>query len=167
MSTNIFVKNVTPLSAWKGFAEFCGRETSSRVWQYNTLCNVTPLHGKHLAMQLFVISLDHTMHIESCKYKMFCIRCAKMQDVELWIILSKKYYINIRPIFKHYTATSILIYVHGYKSGPGSVVGIATAYGLNGRGIESPWGWDFPHLSRPALRPTQPPVKWIPSLSRG
>jgi hypothetical protein len=56
---------------------------------------------------------------------------------------------------------------HVHSSGPGSVVGIATAYGLDGQGIESRWEWDFPHLSRPALRSTQPPVKWVPGLSRG
>ena len=50
--------------------------------------------------------------------------------------------------------------------GPGSVVGIATAYGLDGPGIEPRWGRDFSHLSRPALRLTQPPVKWVPGLSR-
>ena len=38
--------------------------------------------------------------------------------------------------------------------GLGSVVGIATAYGLDGPGIESRWGRDFPHLSRLALRRT-------------
>jgi hypothetical protein len=28
-------------------------------------------------------------------------------------------------------------------------------------------GRDFPHLSTPALIPTQPPVQWEPGLSRG
>ena len=36
------------------------------------------------------------------------------------------------------------------KRGPGSVVSIATGYGLDSRGIESWWGRDFLHLSKPA-----------------
>jgi len=43
------------------------------------------------------------------------------------------------------------------ESGPGSVVGIATGYGLDGPGIEYRWRRDFSHLSRPALGPTHPP----------
>jgi hypothetical protein len=37
--------------------------------------------------------------------------------------------------------------------GRDSSVGIATGYGLEGLGIESRWGRDFPHLSRQALAP--------------
>jgi len=51
--------------------------------------------------------------------------------------------------------------------GLGSVISIATGCGLDGPEIESRWGRDFPHPSRPALGPTQPPVQWVPSLSRG
>jgi hypothetical protein len=51
--------------------------------------------------------------------------------------------------------------------GPDSSVSIATGYRLNGSGIESRWGWDFSHMSRPALGPTQPPVQWVLGISRG
>ena len=50
--------------------------------------------------------------------------------------------------------------------GPDNSV-IITGYGLEGMGIESRWGRYFPHLSRPTLGPTQPPVQWVSGLSRG
>jgi hypothetical protein len=51
--------------------------------------------------------------------------------------------------------------------GPSSVFGITTCYGLDGPRVESRWGRDISHLSRPALGPTQPPVQRVPGLSRG
>ena len=53
-----------------------------------------------------------------------------------------------------------------YVSGPGSSVGIVTDYGLEGPG-SNPGGDEVFRPSGLALRPTQPPVQWVPGLSRG
>ena len=49
--------------------------------------------------------------------------------------------------------------------GPGTSVGIATDYGLDGPGIEYRSGARFFRLSIPTLGPTLPPVQWVPGLS--
>jgi len=51
-------------------------------------------------------------------------------------------------------------------SGPGSSVGIATDYGLDGPGSNL-GGDEIFRPSRPTLGPTQPPVQRVPGLSRG
>ena len=49
--------------------------------------------------------------------------------------------------------------------GPGSSVGTATDYGLDGPG-SNPGGDEIFRPSRPALGPTQPPVQWVLGLYR-
>jgi hypothetical protein len=73
--------------------------------------------------------------------------------------LLKTFFLNNQP-------DALIIKIYSVIRGSDSVVGIATAYGLDSPGIESRWGRDFPHLSGPALKPTQPPVQWIPGISR-
>ena len=63
----------------------------------------------------------------------------------------------------------IYIYIHThiiFQVGPGGSVGTATDYGLDGPG-SNPGGDEIFRQSRPALGATQPPVKWVPDLSRG
>ena len=55
------------------------------------------------------------------------------------------------------TKAGILIFLEPF-SGPGSSVGIATNYGLDGPG-SNPGGDEIFRPSSPALRSTQPPVK--------
>jgi len=75
--------------------------------------------------------------------------------------------LEILLLYSRHHAVCDICGVATYTRGPGSVVGIATGYRLDGPGIESRWGRNFPHLSRPALWSTQPPVQWVPGLSRG
>jgi hypothetical protein len=57
--------------------------------------------------------------------------------------------------------------LHLARGGRDSSVGIATRYGLEGPGIESRLGRDFPHPSRLALGTTQPPIKRVPGIFPG
>ena len=64
---------------------------------------------------------------------------------------------------------SLLTWYQGLQyhtpSGPGWL-SVETRYGLDCPGIESRWGREYPHLSRPALRPTRPPIQWVPGIKR-
>jgi hypothetical protein len=53
------------------------------------------------------------------------------------------------------------------RVGLDTVVSKMTQYELDGPGIEPRWGRFFPHPSRPAVKPNQSPVHWVPGFFHG
>ena len=87
------------------------------------------------------------------------INCVSFIAMFTWGSLTLRAVVNVlSPKFNSYSYINIC--------GPGSSVGIATDYGLDGPG-SNPGGDEIFRPARPALGPAQPPVKWVPGLSWG
>jgi hypothetical protein len=78
---------------------------------------------------------------EGCSHTVQCCESLKYPNRLCWCCI-------LLYIFSVLHPSLILL-----TSAPTSVVGIATGCGLDGRGIGSRWGRDFPRLSRPDLGP--------------
>jgi len=87
----------------------------------------------------------------------FCVQVhIQVRTSDLRLILEYP----VIPFVNYFYLCTTLVY------GPGSSVGKATDYGLDGPG-SNPGGDEIFRPSRPALRPIQSPVQWVPGLSRG
>ena len=99
--------------------------------------------------------LVESSQLTSCNQTPVVQPVARHSFTELPLLIS---YIWI-PVIQPVARLTELFWATFYKvtqaaqCGPGSVVGIATGYRLDGPGIESRWGQDFPHLSRPLWGP--------------
>ena len=95
---------------------------------------------------IFVVILTHRTHIFS-QHSFTCDRCQDLHSD---------------------AAQTLVLFLWDYSkgSGPGSSVGIATGYKLDGP-ASNPGEDEIFRPSRPALGPTQPPVIWVTGLSRG
>ena len=113
----------------------------TKVWELMHACNWLPLGGSFLSWQILYYSVPRRLCDSS------------------WFITHGQ--VGQRPLSEVCVyVTCIYIYLYRvctYIYGPGSLVGIATDYGLDGPGIEPRWSEIF-RPSRPTPGTTQPPV---------
>jgi hypothetical protein len=126
------------------------------------------------------ILIFSTNFVYSCSsYEQWCRELGRGRQSVLWLNNTREerngygnrcnvswlYYILWRHVTPDETEAFLMVLTMDLSRN--SSVDIATRYGLDRPAIESRWGRDFPHSSRPSLWPTQHPVVGIGSSFRG
>ena len=102
----------------------------------------------------------HIAHISfASSWYLFCLSVIVLARLRYYYFIYDYYFIYFIIII----ITIIIIIIIG---GSGSSVGGATDYGLDGPG-SNPVGTRFSACPDRPCGPPQPPVKWVPGLSRG
>ena len=103
-------------------------------------CLVTKRSQQTQKSKLIVLNLVRRIQIRKCLYQSVIHNCLCEA--------------NSAPCYKE-------------GGGRGSSVGIATRDELDGPRVDPGERRDFLYPFRPTLGPTQPPIQWVPGLSRG
>jgi len=130
------------------------------------------LSGRHYPLVLIYVGGRQQLGSRLCysdsgtkKRKNTLVHNGFAKDLSLADTKSKHLFLTYRNRLNNTVQITFMCVIRN-RRGPGSSVGIATDYGLDGPG-SNPGGEEVFRPSRPALGPTHSPAKWVPGVYWG